>query len=67
MRAYVSVIGHPFFAVTGEEGAFELKGVPAGTYVLEAVHEKYGHLERPLTVTAQGLARVDFSYTESSR
>lgn len=67
MRAYVSVIGHPFFAVTGEDGAFELKGVPAGTYVLEAVHEKYGHLERPLTVTAQGLARVDFSYTESSR
>ena len=67
MRAYVSVIAHPFFAVTGEDGAFELKGVPAGTYVLEAVHEKYGHLERQITVTAQGQAQVDFSYTESSR
>ena len=42
MHAYAVVNDHPFFAVTGEDGAFELKGLAPGTYTLEAWHPKLG-------------------------
>lgn len=51
MSAYAGVMDHPFFAVTGEEGTFEIKDLPAGTYVVEAWHEKYGVQTQTLTVT----------------
>ncbi len=40
MRAWVAVVPHPFFAVTGPDGRFEIRGLPAGTYTVEAWHEK---------------------------
>lgn len=67
MRAYLSVLDHPFFAVTDEDGDFKIGSLPPGNYVLEAVHEKFGQQERPFTVTAKSRAAVDFAYTESSR
>jgi gas vesicle protein len=42
MGAYVGVVDHPFFAVTESDGRFELGGLPAGEYVVEAWHEQYG-------------------------
>jgi hypothetical protein len=36
------VLSNPFFAVTGENGSFEIKGLPAGTYEVEAIHGKLG-------------------------
>ncbi len=62
MRSYVAVSPHPFFAVTGDDGTFTLKGVPPGTYTIEAVHEKYGRKEGKLTLAPNGSATVDFSY-----
>jgi plastocyanin len=62
MSAYVGVVDHPFFAVTGNEGAFELKGLPPGTYMIEAVHEKLGKQTGSVTVAAKGTATVDFSF-----
>ncbi|MBI4263590.1 MAG: hypothetical protein HY657_04385 [Acidobacteria bacterium] len=49
MRAYIGVLDHPFFAVTGEDGHFELTGLPAGTYTVEAWHESLG--SQTLTIT----------------
>ena len=43
MRAYANVVTHPFFAVTKDDGSFEIKGLPAGTYTIEAWHERLGH------------------------
>jgi hypothetical protein len=40
MRAWVAVVPHPFFAVTGPEGRYEIRGLPAGTFTVEAWHEK---------------------------
>ena len=40
MNAYVSVLPHPFFAVSKADGTFTIKNVPAGTYTIEAVHRK---------------------------
>lgn len=42
MTAYLHVLPHPFFAMTGEDGRFAIAGVPSGTYTLEAWHEKLG-------------------------
>jgi plastocyanin len=42
MHAYAVVMDHPFFAVTGEDGAFEIKGLAPGSYTLEAWHPTLG-------------------------
>jgi hypothetical protein len=52
MSATVAVFDHPFFAVTGDEGRFQVDRLPPGTYTLVAWHEKYGTLEKTVTVTA---------------
>jgi plastocyanin len=62
MRSYIGVSPHPFFAVTGVDGSFTLKGVPPGTYMVEAVHEKYGRKEGKLTLAPNGTAVLDFAY-----
>src|SRR5262249_41922444 len=30
MKGHIMVFDHPFFAVTGPDGSFEIRGVPAG-------------------------------------
>jgi hypothetical protein len=52
MNAYANVVPHPFFAVTGADGRFEIKGLPAGTYTLEAWHETLG--VQTMTATVDG-------------
>ncbi len=42
MRSYAGVMEHPYFAVTGPDGAFAIKGLVEGEYTLEAWHEKLG-------------------------
>jgi hypothetical protein len=62
MRSYIGVSPHPFFAVTSDDGTFTLKGVPPGTYTVEAVHEKFGKKEGKLTLAPSGTATIDFTY-----
>jgi hypothetical protein len=50
MNAYVGVVSHPYFAVTGAGGKFELKTVPPGTYTIEAWHEKLGRQTQTVTI-----------------
>ena len=64
MRAFMSVVSHPFFAVTGEDGTFVLKGVPPGTYTVEAIHEKFGPKTASVTVAAHDSRTVDFTYPQ---
>jgi plastocyanin len=42
MGAWIGVVTHPFFAVTGTDGLFRLEGLPAGSYEIEAWHERLG-------------------------
>jgi len=44
MKAYIMVFDHPFFAVTGADGAFEIKGVPAGEQNLVLWQERVGYV-----------------------
>jgi hypothetical protein len=40
MSAYIAVFEHPFFAVTGEDGTYTIKGLPDGEYTVQFWHEK---------------------------
>jgi len=40
MSAWIGVVDHPFFAVTGPDGKFAIKGLPAGKYTIEVWQDK---------------------------
>jgi plastocyanin len=62
MNSYIHVSDHPFFAVTGDDGSFSLKGLPAGTYEVEAWHEKYGASKQSVTVGETDPKPITFSF-----
>jgi plastocyanin len=62
MKSYIGVVDHPFFAVTGDQGTFEIKGLPPGEYVVEAWHEKYGTQEQKVTLAASASQTLDFAF-----
>ena len=69
MKAYVGVMKHPLFAVSAEDGTFEIKGVPPGTYTVVAWREGGATgTEKPMqvTVTANGTAKADFAFGEAA-
>lgn len=66
MKSYVSVLKHPFFAVTGSAGTFEIKGLPPGEYVIEAWHEKYGMVEQKVSLAAKESKTVEFVFKSSA-
>jgi len=61
MKAWIGVVNNPFFAVTGDDGTYSLKGLPPGTYTIEVVHEKYGKQEQQVTVGAKDSKTADFT------
>jgi plastocyanin len=62
MNAYVGVLDHPYFAVTTDSGKFELKGLPPGTYTVEAWHEKLGTQTQSVTIAASESKDVTFTF-----
>ncbi len=62
MFSYVTIVDHPYHAVTGKDGNFTLKDVPPGEYTIVALHRKAAltGVEQKVTVTADG-AKVDFA------
>lgn len=66
MRAYVSVFDHPYFAVTGGDGAATLKPLPPGPYEVAVWHETLGTLVQPVTVAPNGTATVRFAFPPRS-
>jgi plastocyanin len=62
MVGYVGVVPHPYYAVSGEDGAFAIANLPAGKYTLEAWHEKLGTQTREVTVAPGETAAVDFDF-----
>jgi plastocyanin len=62
MRSYIAVFKHPFFAVTGKEGAFELNNLPPGNYTIQAWHEKLGTSTQKITVGAGATKEVEFVF-----
>jgi len=60
MKAWIGVLKHPFFAVTKEDGSFEIKNVPPGTYTIEAWHERFGTKTAQVKVDSKGTVTQEF-------
>ena len=65
MRAYVGVVPHPFFQVTGSDGSYRFEKVPAGSYVVEVWHETLGRISHTLTLEDAASQQRDFSFQPS--
>ena len=64
MQAFVAVVAHPFHAVTGRDGSFAIKGLPAGTYEVEAVHDKLKPVSARVSVREGEGATLDLVLKE---
>ena len=62
MNAYIGVLTHPYFSVSGPGGTFELKDLPDGEYTVEAWHEKFGTQSASVTVTEGGASNIEFTF-----
>jgi plastocyanin len=63
MTAYTAVVDNPFYAVTKDDGKFSIPDLPAGSYEIEAWHEKLGAKTEKVTVGESDSKTVDFKFT----
>ena len=62
MHAYLFVMEHPFYAVSGDDGTYAIEGLPKGEYTLAIWHEKFGRQQQTVTVGDSPLADVNFTF-----
>ncbi|MDE3155724.1 MAG: carboxypeptidase regulatory-like domain-containing protein [Acidobacteriota bacterium] len=63
MKAYIGVVSNPFYDTTGTDGTYTIKGLPPGTYTIEAWTATYGTQEQTVTVRAGATTTSDFTFT----
>ena len=62
MRAYIGVTQNPFYAVTGADGTFTIKGLPPGDYTIRAWTAIFGTQQRDVTVRPKESTTVEFLF-----
>ncbi len=62
MAGFIGVQDNPYFAVTGDDGAFTLPNLPPGEYEIEAWHEKFGTAVQKVTVGAKESKTIEFTF-----
>jgi plastocyanin len=62
MHAFIGVVSHPYFAVTGADGSFEIRNIPPGDYFIEAWQETLGTQDAKITVAPSGKIESDFTF-----
>jgi plastocyanin len=67
MQSFIGVFSHPFFAVTGPDGKFTIANLPAGTYEVEAWHERLGTQKSTLTVGASDTKTASFKFAPPTK
>jgi plastocyanin len=63
MSSFAAVFNNPFFSVTKEDGKFTISNIDAGTYELQAWHEKLGLQKATVTVTGNETKTVNFKFS----
>ncbi len=63
MSSWIGAFDHPFFAVSGADGSFEIRGVPPGEYELEAWHELFGRVSAKAKLAANGIAELELVFS----
>jgi len=66
MKMYINVVKSPFYAVTGKDGKYEIKGLPPGDYTIAFVHEKLGEQDQKVTVAPKEAKTVDQTFKAST-
>jgi plastocyanin len=66
MSSYFGVLPHPYFGVTDREGAFALKNLPPGDYLLEAWHEFFGSQTQKVTVGDRETKEITFTFKQGA-
>ena len=64
MEAFLNVVKSPFFAVSNADGAYEIQGLPPGTYTLVAVHEKLGTQSQQITIQSHQASTSNFAFSK---
>jgi plastocyanin len=64
MGSHVSVMNHPFFAVSGADGKYTIEGLPPGTYTIEAWHEfeRFPAQTQKVTIAGDETKTADFTF-----
>ncbi len=62
MHAWIGAVDHPYFAVTGADGSFQLRDVPPGAYTIEAWQEELGRQEQQVTLAPSGKHEIVFKF-----
>ena len=65
MTSYMGVLDHPYFAVSGTDGAFSIEGLAPGTYVLAAWHETLGEQTQSVTIGPNETVEASFDFSAS--
>lgn len=65
MSAYIGVLDHPFYSVTGDDGSFRIEGLPPGSFLVEAWHEVYGVQTQLVIVADQETKEVGFTFSKN--
>jgi hypothetical protein len=64
MRAVVVVVENPFYAIADENGSFEIKGIPQGTYQLLIWKIDYKQAIKEIKVPGKGVVELDVTLPE---
>ncbi len=62
MRAWVKTFDHPYFAVTGPDGRYEIRDAPAGPTKLRFWHPRLGELTEAVEVRSGAAVTRDLSW-----
>lgn len=69
MVGFVHVLEHPFYAITGPDGSFTLKGLPPGEYEIGVLHESARFEVAParatVKITAGETQKIEFIYKDA--
>jgi plastocyanin len=66
MKAYIAVLDTPYYQVTGNDGTFDLKDIPPGTYTLVAWQEYYGTVQKTITINPKQEQKVDLTFNAAT-
>ena len=63
-KAYVSILSHPFFAVSARNGSYQISGLPPGQYTVVAWHERFGEQRSEISVGVSEQKNLDFTFKQ---
>ena len=67
MGGFVAVLEHPFFDITGKEGAYTIENLDPGTYQIEFWHEKLGTHTDTVSVAVDDSLIVNHTFTRKKK